>query len=187
MNWFYALGGQQQGPVDDDQLDSLLAAGTLTAETLVWREGMAGWQPLRVARPGSVSAPAGGLPPVIAQAPSMAAPVPAPGEVACAECGRYFSRDNTIQYGTAFVCAACKPIFIQRLQEGSPIPRGAGASVTEEQLLAREYRVEIGECVERAWKTYGANVGLIIGTSLVMLVVAVVFLGISMIVGRIVP
>jgi uncharacterized membrane protein len=62
-----------------------------------------------------------------------------------------------------------------------------GVGVTEEQLLAREYRVEIGECLERAWKIYGANVGLIIGTSLVMLVVAAVFWGVSMGVGHFVP
>ena len=47
MNWFYAIGGQQHGPVDDGQLDALIAASTVNPETLVWREGLANWQPLR--------------------------------------------------------------------------------------------------------------------------------------------
>ncbi|HEU0008219.1 MAG TPA: DUF4339 domain-containing protein, partial [Verrucomicrobiae bacterium] len=68
MNWFYALGGQQQGPVDDGQLDALAAAGTITPDTLVWREGLANWQPLRQARPASGAAPPVAAPPVAAPA-----------------------------------------------------------------------------------------------------------------------
>jgi hypothetical protein len=43
-SWFFASGGQQQGPYPDAQLRELIASGTVTAETLVWSEGMAGWQ-----------------------------------------------------------------------------------------------------------------------------------------------
>lgn len=45
MNWYYAKDGQQAGPIDDTQLASLVAAGTIRGETLVWKEGMAQWQP----------------------------------------------------------------------------------------------------------------------------------------------
>ena len=43
-SWFYASNGQQQGPYPDGQLRELIARGTVTADTLVWSEGMAGWQ-----------------------------------------------------------------------------------------------------------------------------------------------
>ena len=43
-SWFYASNGQQQGPYPDAQLRGLIARGTVTADTLVWSEGMAGWQ-----------------------------------------------------------------------------------------------------------------------------------------------
>jgi uncharacterized membrane protein len=58
MTWHYAVDGGQRGPVDDVELDRLLAAGNITPETLVWRAGMAGWQPLRDARSGPIPAAA---------------------------------------------------------------------------------------------------------------------------------
>jgi hypothetical protein len=41
--WFTGAGGVQQGPFDAAALAGQAAAGTLTRETLVWKEGMAGW------------------------------------------------------------------------------------------------------------------------------------------------
>jgi hypothetical protein len=43
-SWFYASQGQQQGPCSEAELRDLLARGTVTPDTLVWSEGMAGWQ-----------------------------------------------------------------------------------------------------------------------------------------------
>jgi len=43
-SWFYAAGGQQQGPFGEAQFRDLIARGMVTADTLVWSEGMAGWQ-----------------------------------------------------------------------------------------------------------------------------------------------
>jgi hypothetical protein len=42
--WFYAAQGQQQGPFQEAQFRNLIARRTVTADTLVWTEGMAGWQ-----------------------------------------------------------------------------------------------------------------------------------------------
>jgi hypothetical protein len=50
MDWHYSAGGQPAGPVSDNQLQGLLREGKVTAETMVWREGLADWQPA-----GSVS------------------------------------------------------------------------------------------------------------------------------------
>jgi hypothetical protein len=40
--WYYAVGNERKGPVDEATLAGL---GTLTPETLVWRHGMTGWMP----------------------------------------------------------------------------------------------------------------------------------------------
>ena len=59
MNWYYVKAGQQTGPVDEAQLDALRSSGQIEAETLVWREGMANWQPYREARPACARRPDG--------------------------------------------------------------------------------------------------------------------------------
>jgi hypothetical protein len=43
-SWFFAAQGQQQGPYPEAQLRGFIADGKVTAETLVWTEGMANWQ-----------------------------------------------------------------------------------------------------------------------------------------------
>jgi hypothetical protein len=43
-SWFFASQGKQQGPYPEAQLREFIANRTVTAETLVWTEGMAGWQ-----------------------------------------------------------------------------------------------------------------------------------------------
>jgi hypothetical protein len=43
-NWFYASEGKQQGPYPEGQFRDLVAQGVVRPETLVWSEGMAGWQ-----------------------------------------------------------------------------------------------------------------------------------------------
>ena len=72
-NWFYAADGQQKGPLPEAQLRDLIARGMVRGDTLVWTEGMAGWQKageIPGLVPGSVAAPvypqAGGPPPVVA-------------------------------------------------------------------------------------------------------------------------
>jgi hypothetical protein len=43
-SWFFAAQGQQHGPYPQAQLREFIAKGTVTADTLVWTEGMTGWQ-----------------------------------------------------------------------------------------------------------------------------------------------
>src|SRR5439155_15097370 len=119
MNWYYVEAGKQAGPVDDAQLQELAQSGKLLAETLVWREGMANWQPY-----GQVSGAAPGMP----SAPPMAGAAIgtlAVNEVVCAECGQIFDVANTIQFGNVRVCAGCKPMFMQKLAEGAKLNVGA--------------------------------------------------------------
>ena len=51
MNWFYAEGSQQKGPVSEYDLAGLVRQGIVKPEMLIWREGLPDWQPLSQARP----------------------------------------------------------------------------------------------------------------------------------------
>lgn len=70
--WFFAANGQQQGPYPEDQFRNLIASGAVRADTLVWTEGMAGWQraadvPGLMASAGRPpSLPQAGAPPMMA-------------------------------------------------------------------------------------------------------------------------
>jgi len=50
MKWFYASGGVQVGPIEEAELDRLVGQGVIRGDTLVWNEGLSGWQPLGVVR-----------------------------------------------------------------------------------------------------------------------------------------
>jgi hypothetical protein len=66
--WYYARDGAQQGPVSDEELKRLAEAGTLRPQDVVWRDGMAQWQPAQQATPffaGAAVAP----PPIPTAAP----------------------------------------------------------------------------------------------------------------------
>ena len=43
-SWFFAANGQQQGPYPEAQFRDFIARGMIRPDTLVWSEGMAGWQ-----------------------------------------------------------------------------------------------------------------------------------------------
>ncbi len=47
VQYFYALEGQQAGPVSFDQLKTLFANRTINKDVLVWKQGMANWTPLK--------------------------------------------------------------------------------------------------------------------------------------------
>ncbi|MCX6055535.1 MAG: DUF4339 domain-containing protein [Chloroflexi bacterium] len=42
--WYYTLNNQQVGPVEEQEIKNLIAAGTITHATQVWTTGMANWQ-----------------------------------------------------------------------------------------------------------------------------------------------
>jgi len=43
MHWYYSTGQDPVGPHSRDDIETLLHAGELTADTLVWRKGLADW------------------------------------------------------------------------------------------------------------------------------------------------
>lgn len=104
MTYYYAVNGQQTGPVTEEQLRAMVASGSIPADSLIWREGMPQWLPY-----SSVLGAVG-----IGQA-----------VVECSVCHQTFPADQTIQYGTERVCAGCKPKFIQGLREGAVVMSNA--------------------------------------------------------------
>lgn len=101
MNWYYAVGTERKGPIDQTEFDRLVQSGSIAPETLVWREGMADWRPYREI--GAIASPAsfGGFP-----------------TVQCSECGGTFPSDQTIRLSGRPVCATCKPVAMQKVREG---------------------------------------------------------------------
>lgn len=101
MEWYYAVGGEQRGPVSEEAFQQLVQQGTITGETLVWREGMAGWQSY-----GGMAAP-----PRLTAEPVVAG-------VKCHGCQSVFPPGEVVTLAGAQYCAACKPLAVQRLKEG---------------------------------------------------------------------
>jgi uncharacterized membrane protein len=95
----------------------------------------------------------------------------ASGDVICAECGKTFTRENAIQYGTTWVCATCKPVFLQKLREGaapgaSPLGQ-PGEPFNPDTFLAaireRDYTIDVGSCLGRGWELVKSNFWISIG------------------------
>src|SRR2546423_1789733 len=168
MNWYYVSAAKQAGPVEEAQLDGLSRTGQIQADTLVWHEGMANWQPYReVKRVTAQAVP--GAPPGPDSPPVIGA---APGTVFCSVCGKPYQQSEVINYEGKAICATCKPIFFQRLHEGAGAPASAGSpGISEAELLARDYEVDIGAAVSRGWEVFKADAGTIIGASVLVYLV----------------
>jgi hypothetical protein len=165
MKWYYVEAGQQAGPVEETQLEELSRSGKLQPDTLVWHEGMTEWQPYSAVKPAGATA-AAEAPPVYAAGPAVGADS---GGLICSECGRSFAPNDVIRYRDRWICAGCKPTFFQRLSEGAPLGNaGIGYTATEADLLARDYDVDVGDCLTRGWETFKANAGIMIGASVLV-------------------
>ncbi len=152
----------------------LSAEGKIQDETLVWREGMPNWQPFRDVKHGFAPVPP---PPPMAVPPLVAAAIPiADTDALCVECRNIFPRENMIHYGNSWVCAGCKPIFMQKVAEGvANLGSSMPGIATEADLLARDYDVDIGGAISKGWETFKINAGILIGTALIAYVI--IFVG----------
>lgn len=110
MTWFFVNAGQQAGPISDIQLDEYILAGKILPDTLLWREGMQSWQPCQEVKSA-----------LAFKAPAHRQPVKSTGdtvvaEIVCGACGGLQSREGAIKQGESWICAACKPIQIQKIK-----------------------------------------------------------------------
>jgi uncharacterized RDD family membrane protein YckC len=144
MDWYYRDGDTRIGPVTDDHMRELALDGTITPKTLVWNELSAKWQPYNEIA-GTVGLPPSSVQsePVRAaanetnedapwdpyasdadvgrQADSSKTPeaLTERFEAYCSQCFNKFPAEAVIRYGDANICAACKPLFFQKLKEGA--------------------------------------------------------------------
>ena len=123
MNWYYAQGGNRVGPIAETEFHRLVRVGLISADTLVWREGMRDWRPLRELE---------GLPGPATEPASVQV-------IRCSECGRFFAPDEVILLGGGNVCVTCKPIVVQKLEEGVLTNR---AEQIRKELLSHEASVK---------------------------------------------
>ncbi len=91
---------------------------------------MAGWQPWHTARADGPSPLPGGQ-----------------GGIVCAECGRVFPLGEVIKLNNSWVCAQCKPIFLQRLSEGAA-PSGVSLWRQGRRLVTRSETPFPDRCVK---------------------------------------
>src|SRR4030095_11876879 len=66
----------------------------------------------------------------------------------CAECRRTFSLNDMVRIQNSWLCAACKPIFLQRLQEGAPPPASIGVWRSGKVLVAAKGTVFPDRCIK---------------------------------------
>jgi hypothetical protein len=109
MNWYYADGTRQVGPLTETDFQNLVHSGVIQPGTLVWHDGLPNWLPYRQV--------GGSAPPLVNAPPVM------PG------------------------------------------------GVTVEQVLAREYDIDIGDCLNRSWEQYKNNFGITLGAMLLVFAV----------------
>ena len=55
--WYYSDRGERRGPVDEPMLRRLAELGEVNGTTLIWREGMADWEPVHRQFPDLVPPP----------------------------------------------------------------------------------------------------------------------------------
>jgi uncharacterized RDD family membrane protein YckC len=126
----------------EEEFAQRVEQGVVQAETLVWNETMANWQPYGQVRAVAVQlqaealatgTPAGStsdapapLRPAVqaaaapgpaARASALAAPETT-GAIRCGECGVAFPPDEVVPIAGQWVCAGCKPLALQKLREG---------------------------------------------------------------------
>ncbi len=136
MKWYYADAGKSVGPIPEAEFLSLVQSGTIKGETLVWREGMATWQPY-----ASVQAAGAGAEERDGSTPGVPAA----------------SQENAGAGSGAPSSAGFESVFDNATQ-------GAGY-ISAEELLARDYDVQIQGSFRRSWELFSDRPGLTIGVT----------------------
>jgi len=108
-DWYYSRQGQRLGPIEEADFHQKIESGEIHQETFVWRKGMENWQKYGELYYGESY-----------QSAAL---------YRCYECGRSFPVDEMVRHYQYMVCAECKPVFFQRLQEGAILPGMMGYMV----------------------------------------------------------
>ena len=105
MQWYYAVGDQRHGPVEQAEFEKLVSDGTIKGDTLIWRAGMAEWQPSSAVM-GATSG----------------APGVDDGTEVCAVSGKRYPRREMISYEGKWISGEHRDAYFQRMREGIAQP-----------------------------------------------------------------
>ena len=109
MTWYFLHDGKPVGPMDQVLMRRLQQSGRIGPGTLVWRQGMAQWQPwAQVQLTLATAASDGGT---------------SDTEICC-QCGQTCPQGDVMIFGEKPVCAPCKPFFLERIREGVIVSAG---------------------------------------------------------------
>lgn len=151
MAWYYAKNNQRMGPVDDALFQSLVISGEITAQTLVWQQGMADWQPYaRLAPPPPPPPRVMPAPPQPVQPAAPQAPAPRafdPSEDATITMGMGFDRSFEEALANPSP-AASQPEPQYQTSPGYESPAFTPAAPMAAAAIATEYRF-CNECGTR--------------------------------------
>jgi uncharacterized RDD family membrane protein YckC len=118
MPWHYAVGGQQKGPVTDDEFNQLVSSGTVRADTLVWKDGWPEWRAYGTVSVGGDSA---------ADADTAV----------CAVSRRRLPKSEMLEFEGRWVSAEHKDEFFQRLREGVSLSNDVVYATFGRRFLAK--------------------------------------------------
>jgi len=175
MTWYYALGNERQGPIDDAALDRLIATGVVKSDTLVWRAGMADWQPLAQARPSAAPSPVIPPPPAaITPAPAAAVPDTQPrfGTPTPASTPAVTPAPGAGAYGSYGAAGGTGAGAAGWSQTGAASPENADQIYA--RVIGEGRSFAIGEVIGQGWQLVMDNIGLTVGASLVVIICLVV-------------
>jgi uncharacterized RDD family membrane protein YckC len=124
MRWYYADGKRKVGPFTEIEIDQFALEGTINPETLVWNEKTLKWKPYKTLKDNDIVVEPlqEESPDTVSDTPKRISPVDqldTQVESLCDECGRSFPVDEMVRYGESMICATCKPLFFQKLKQGS--------------------------------------------------------------------
>lgn len=130
MAWYYKDGEQEVGPVSKKDLQELINTKRITGQTLVRSTARNEWMPLVEMARGK-SREKNAQPPPVPDPPKKQTDTPPTvnGDDAtiavslCSQCGRSFPQDQVVTFDGQVICAACKPMFVQKIKEGASLPR----------------------------------------------------------------
>ena len=117
MTWYYAEANRPVGPIPEARLLELAASGVIKPETLVWRDGMANWQPFReIAFAPSSPVP---VPPTFGAGGKTSSGAAGDEQERCIECRYFFPESQLIRFGDSLICPNCKPSLVAKLQQSA--------------------------------------------------------------------
>lgn len=155
MNLYYADGERQVGPIGRAELKALIKNKQINAKSLVWEPGMESWQELGAYVRRKVHGK-----------PESAPSISTVAQASCSQCGQRFNHNDMVRIKNAWVCAACKPLFLQKIKEGvqTGFARGRDIYGSLEKGIKGHYEVDVSEILAEAWRMTNGSKLVVVGS-----------------------